>query len=189
MMEPSPESPHSHSRLSHKLPIRSFPAPVSPGQLIYVKLLSRLSIEGYAMQALDPSYWEDASLLRPELETKKRPAVVLDVKKLDRDTYWKVKVLPIRRGSARGKEGGDAAAISLSPQRLETGAIEEWSWAEIVAFAFPCAETFVCLPNQVNRFMHLPLCHTLTLRFCAAHTYSRPVVSSRVNLRGTLAAI
>ena len=143
--ETAPRS-HSHSALPPKPSAR--PTPVLRGQLIYVRLLSRLSIEGYTAQALDPSHWEDASLLGPDWKTKKRPAVVLDVEQLDDDSYWRVKVLPLRR-DVGGLMDGDNIAIGVSPQSLETGVHQQWPWGKIIAYAFPIAETFVCLHDQV----------------------------------------
>jgi hypothetical protein len=122
------------------------PTPVSRGQLIYVKLLPYITIEGYTAKALDSSHWEDPSLLGPEWETKKRPAVVLDVEQLDGDTYWRVKVLPLRRDLG-GTLERSSSVTRVSP---ESGMGKRWLWEKIVAFAFPNAETFVCLPDQVS---------------------------------------
>ena len=123
------------------------PAPVTHGQLIYVKLLPYITIEGYTAQALDSSHWEDPSLLGPEWETKKRPAVVLDVEQLDGDTYWRVKVLPLRR-DVSGTLERSSSVTRVSP---ESRMGKWWLWEKIVAFAFPNAETFVCLPDQVSQ--------------------------------------
>jgi hypothetical protein len=125
------------------------PAPVSRGQLIYVKFLQNVTIEGYTAQALDSSHWEDTSLVGPEWETKKRPAVVLDVEQLDGDIYWRVKVLPLRRGVG-GTSEGDGSVIRVSPESMESGLGKRWLWEKIVVFAVPNTETFVCLPDQVS---------------------------------------
>ena len=122
------------------------------------------------MQALDPSHWEDASLLRPELETKRRPAVVLDVER--QGAYWTVKALPLRRCIVRGANDGDVSAISVSPQCLETSASMEWPWGEIVAFGFPCAETFVCLPDQVTPFsVYVSVLHADFTLLCSTYLH------------------
>jgi hypothetical protein len=125
------------------------PAPVSRGQLIYVKLLLNVTIEGYTAQALDSSHWEDSSLVGPEWETKKRPAVVLDVEQLDGDIYWRVKVLPLKR-DVGGTFERDNSVIRVSPENMESGLGKRWLWEKIVVFAVPNAETFVCLPDQVS---------------------------------------
>ena len=114
-----------------------------------MKLLSHLSIEGYTAQALDLSHWQDPSLLEQEWETKKRPAVVLDVELQDK--YWRVKVLPLRR-DIDGNTKDDFVTIRVSPRSFGTGANQRWSWEKIIAFAFPNAETFACLADQVNPF-------------------------------------
>jgi hypothetical protein len=122
------------------------PAPVSRGQLIYVKLLPYVTIEGYTTQALDSSHWEDTSLVGPEWETKKRPAVMLDVEQLNGNTYWRVKVLPL------GRDVGGTLERSSSVTRVssESEMGMRWLWEKIVVFAYPNAETFVCLPDQVS---------------------------------------
>jgi len=130
-------------------PISPRPAPVSRGQLIYVKFLQNVTIEGYTAQALDSSHWEDTSLVGPEWETKKRPAVVLDVEQLNGDIYWRVKVLPLRR-DVGGTFEGDGSVIRVSPESMESGQGKRWSWEKIVVFAVPNTETFVCLPDQVS---------------------------------------
>jgi hypothetical protein len=105
---------HSTAALASKVALYSHvppppapprPAPVSHGQLIYIKLLLYVTIEGYTAQALDSSHWKDISLIGPEWETKKWPVVMLDVEQLNGDTYWRVKVLLLRRdvgGTVRG---------------------------------------------------------------------------------------
>jgi hypothetical protein len=118
------------------------PPPVSSGQLVYVRLLPRPTIEGYTAQALDGSHWEDISLVGPEWETKMWPAVVLDV--VNGAYYWRVKVLPLRR-CVRGMV--DEEAIEVSPPNTQT---REWLWGDIAAFGCPIVETFTCLPDQVN---------------------------------------
>lgn len=145
---PSASSPLINSTTAlPALPTR--PAPVSRGQLIYVKLIPYLTIAGYTVQAMDSSHWEDTSLLGREWETKKRPAVVLDVEQMNGDKYWRVKVLPLRR-DVNETTKGDNTVIRATPQTMEPGVGNQWLWEKVIVFAFPTAETFVCVPDQVR---------------------------------------
>jgi hypothetical protein len=82
-----------------------------------------------------------------------RPAVVLEVEELGGYKYWRVKVLPLRRDMVGGKLAEESAVIRVLPQCSGNGgAGDQWPWEETVAFAFPNAETFTCLPDQVSPF-------------------------------------
>ncbi|OBZ77476.1 Casein kinase I isoform alpha [Grifola frondosa] len=138
--------------------------PVSPGEIIYVKVLSRLTIEGYTSQASDPSHWVDKSLLGPEWDTRKRPAVVLAIEWPQMGKFWKVKVVPLRR-QARDDNG---EIVRISPQSSCDS--ERWPWDDIVAYECPNAETFICIPDQpiltpARWSLSASECATLSQRF------------------------
>lgn len=86
----------------------------------------------------------------PELETKKWPAVVVDV--VMRHEQCKVGVLPIRRDViGRDQEADVVVAVKISPQSRRDGPLSgNWPWDDVVAYGFPVAETFTCIPSQVR---------------------------------------
>lgn len=64
---------------------------------MYLEILPRISIEGRSSQAGDLSYWHDPGLFTDYWITKSRSAVILE-SSVDTCGYYRVKVIPIRRG-------------------------------------------------------------------------------------------
>ena len=159
------------------------PAPVTPGELVYMQIHSRLSIEGITAQATDASHSDDPSFSEPEWQMKRWPAVVLNVKV---HKYWSVMVLPLRQGAVVNETGAEQdLAIRVSPQSC--GGDEQWPWEETVMYACPLMETFTCLPDQVSSSSRTPHSHTYLEPTFLAHHQPDTVVPLRRRMCSALA--
>jgi hypothetical protein len=119
---------------------------VQPGQLVYVQLLPRLTIEGYTAQAGDPSYWHNPDLSARYFPTKVRPAVVLQVL-LDTNGYYTIRVVAI--GRRRPPIPAIGSAIRITDKISDSNAviIPGWPVEDAYCYAFPRSAKFVLDPH------------------------------------------
>jgi hypothetical protein len=125
--------------------------PVEVGQLIYVKICARTSIEGYSLQDLDP--WHDPALSSAEWCTVARPAIVIDVKFDTVLSLYKIQVVSMGQGTP-AKPGKPARKV-FGPLSVQSESIilnPAWPIPDTYLYAFPRAPWFHCLPYQVWPF-------------------------------------
>jgi hypothetical protein len=125
--------------------------PPQPGQLVNVQIASRESIEGYSIQATDPSYWYDPELSSSKWRNPARPAIVIDTESDRQSSYSKILVVSLSRGSPTGatpvipfcaSSPRDAPGEEIVPEPI-------WPMSHTYCYAFPRAQWFYCLPGQV----------------------------------------
>jgi casein kinase I family protein HRR25 len=111
--------------------------PVEVGQLIYVKINARISIEGYSFQALDP--WHDPALSSEEWSTVARPAIVLDVNFDTVLSLYKIQVISMGQGTP-AKPG--------KPARKVSGPFSVQSESIVLNPAWPILHVLICIPSR-----------------------------------------
>ena len=134
---------------SHRESDEASDCPVDVGQLVHVQIVPRTSIEGYSMQAVDPSYWHDPSLSSDEWRTFARPAIVINSAFDQSSSLYKILVVSLGRGIPA--EGTHILPVS-TPLSVQGGAVvpePAWPMPETYCYAFPRATWFYCLPGQV----------------------------------------
>lgn len=138
-------------------PPPNLPEPITtrltePGQLVYVQVLPRTTIEGYSSQAGDPSYWHDPDLSTDYWITRPRPAIVLDTS-FSACGYHSIKVAPIRRGPpVADPMTGSVVKIVNTPYTTGSDDIHilHWPLDDTFCYAFPCPDTFVIIPQETD---------------------------------------
>lgn len=126
--------------------------PVEVGQVVYVQIISQTSIEGYSMQAGDPSYWNDPTLSSEEWRNPARPAIVIDSSFDKPSSLYKIRVVSLGRGTpANNTINLAVSALPPSPVLEGDAIVPEPSWpmSDVYCYAFPRATWFYCLPGQV----------------------------------------
>jgi hypothetical protein len=138
-----------------KLPEPLITSTAEPGQLVYLQILPRISIEGRSSQAGDLSYWHDPDLSTDYWITKPRPAVILE-SSLDAGGYHTIKVISIRQGPPVADAAMcNAVRIVDAPSTLTKDIlVPDWPLDDTYCYVFPCPDIFVSVP-EVN----LPLFH------------------------------
>ncbi|KAG5650031.1 hypothetical protein H0H81_001007 [Sphagnurus paluster] len=129
---------------------------VQPGQLVYVHILPRHTVEGYTGQANDESYWHDPTLSGDEWKTKLYPAAILSTS-WDSDGYYRILAIPIGRGRASAQRKVNIVNdITFPTLGTDAVALPEWPLEDAYFYAFPCSQTFYSLP-RVNKFAVPPV--------------------------------
>jgi hypothetical protein len=123
---------------------------VEPGQLVYVQLLQRMTIEGFSSQADDPSYWHNPDLSARHWPAGVRPAVVLKTSS-DAEGCHTIKVVAIgRRHSPVPAAVGSPVRITdkTAPAQNDTiTVVPDWPLEDMYCYAFPRSATFVLDPQ------------------------------------------
>jgi hypothetical protein len=121
-----------------------------PGQLVYLQILPRISIEGRSSQAGDLSYWHDLDLSTDYWITKPRPAAILE-SSVDTGGYHRIKVIPIRQGPPVADAAMcNAVRIADAPSTLTNDIlVPDWPLDDTYCYVFPCPDIFVSVP-EVN---------------------------------------
>jgi len=116
---------------------------VELGQLVYVQVLPRMTIEGYTARTIDPSYWDDPSLSGEEWRTSIIPAIVLQIKQFKAGARQSIKVIPLSRGP-----------LLIDARHAVPLQIEDTSMLltlpDVYCYSLPGVYTFVCDPDQVG---------------------------------------
>lgn len=125
---------------------------LQPGQLVNIQIVSRESIEGYSIQATDPSYWFDPELSLSTWRNPARPAIVIDTETDRRSSYSKILVVSLGHGSPT--RAIPAIPICADPSLRDSSGekiVPEpiWPMSHTYCYAFPRAYWFYCLPDQV----------------------------------------
>jgi len=135
-----------HSPLTSAKPEKNPPCPVELGQLVYVQLLPRMTIEGYTARANDPSYYDNPSLSGEEWQMSMLPAVVLGVTQVDDGARHIIKVVPLVRGPPSIDAAQDSVSLPIQDMLIPTDAFS--SLEDVYCYSFPRVNTFVCDPDQ-----------------------------------------
>jgi hypothetical protein len=127
--------------------VKASPCPVEIGQLVYVQLLPRLTIEGYTARAVDPSYWHDPSLSGEAWQMSMIPAVVLQITQVDDGARHVIKVVSLMRGSPSVDRIQNAVPLPVKDMSIPPDTLPLLE--DVYCYAFPRVNTFVCNPDQV----------------------------------------
>ena len=119
---------------------------VRPGQLVYVQVLSKITIEGHSCQA-DASYWHDPDLSGDYWMTKRRPAIVLQIL-LNRKKHYVIKVVPIKLGPRT--TGSSAMKLTNKGSATDACSIPGWPLDDAFCYVFPRSESFVSVPQVIS---------------------------------------
>jgi hypothetical protein len=120
------------------------PCVVRPGELVYVQVLSRITIEGHSCQA-DASYWHDPDLSGDYWMTKRRPAIVLQTW-LKEKKYYVIKVIPIKLGS-RALGGSSVIRLTNKESATDACSVPGWPLDDAFCYVFPHPESFASVPK------------------------------------------
>ncbi|KIM74543.1 hypothetical protein PILCRDRAFT_828099 [Piloderma croceum F 1598] len=133
---------------SYPISPKSAPCPVELGQLVYVQVLPRMTIEGYTARALDPSYWDDPSLSGEEWRTSIIPAIILQISQVENGARHIIKAIPLRRGPSSIDVAQDAVPLRVNDMSIPTDALSPLE--DIYCYSFLRVDTFVCDPDQTD---------------------------------------
>ena len=118
------------------------PCVVRPGQLVYVQILSRITIEGHSCQG--DSYWHDPDLSGDYWMTKRRPAIVLQTW-LKEKKYYVIKVVPIKLGPRA--PGSTVMRLTNKESATDACALPGWPLLDAFCYVFPHCESFASVPQ------------------------------------------
>ena len=112
--------------------------PATPGDLVFVQIEPRTSVEGYTLAENNSSYLVDPTLSGEFWKCPFRPAVILSTSKKKEGRYTFL-LVPLTTASLEG-------AISL--KEIDIGL--PVSLSNLSAYVFPRAIEILCLPSQVS---------------------------------------
>ena len=112
--------------------------PATPGDLVFVQIEPRTSVEGYTLAENNSSYLVDPTLSGEFWKCPFRPAAILSTSKKKEGRYTFL-LVPLTTASLEG-------AISL--KEIDIGL--PVSLSNLSAYVFPRAIEILCLPSQVS---------------------------------------
>jgi len=124
---------------------------VEPGQLIYVQLMPRITIEGYTIGQGDSSYWLDPTLSDEAWPTVPLPAIVLEVK----GDWWGKSVVTVAPITRR-RLGESVTKVLLTAdgrcEEPDTAIVlgSDWPQDPIWCYSNIVSKSFLCDPDQVR---------------------------------------
>jgi len=124
--------------LTGSIPSTSTECPAAPGDLVFVRIEPRTSVEGYTLAENNSSYLVDPTLSGEFWECSFRPAVILSARKKKEGRYAFL-LVPLTTASLEG-------AIPLN----EIGVGLPSSLLNLSAYVFPRAIEILCVPSQVG---------------------------------------
>lgn len=113
---------------------------MQPGEIVYVELLPRISIEGYTGRAGDASYWNDPELSTEYWNTKARPAIILEA------NQHGLRVVPI---TLKQPVGTKVVKITNLTSEYDENTIflPGWPFKTAYAYSFPRSILIFPLPE------------------------------------------